>query len=535
MNAPVDAPEISRNTTYDKAIAFRNNKIIDSAFYYFNKSKEVFLQEKDSLGAGKCLVNMAIISTNQGDYFGGQELSLNAASFFEPQNRDHHVYIKSNLNNLGIATYSLKKYKQAIDFYKESLKYTADSSDVLVIKNNIANAYRSENNYEAAISLYQEILKVEKDSSNFSRVISNFAFTKWLNKSTYNPVEEFNRALSIRKKQNDLIGQNSSYAQLSEYYFRKKPDSALFYANKMYQTASRLQFPDDRLEALQKLVQLSKPEKTQHYFSIYTQLQDSLQTARSGAKNQFALIRYETEKHKADKLKLQKENAIRNIFIGGLTLVMIAASICTVLYNQRKKKEEKLKTQNLIKESELKTSKKVHDVVANGLYKLMSEMENGEQLNQNKLLDQMEALYEQSRDISYESKSAININFDEEIKQLLSAFATPNIKVLIFGNNDSVWDKINENSKYELKHILQELMVNMKKHSKASYVAIRFEKLPNEVKIYYSDNGVGMPKSAVFGNGLKNTGNRIKAIDGNINFGVGEDGGLKIQLSFPTI
>lgn len=66
----------------------------------------------------------------------------------------------------------------------------------------------------------------------------------------------------------------------------------------MFEIAKQLDSPDDQLEALQKLIALEPSEKSKFYFSKYQKINDSLQTARSKAKNQFALIRYETEKEK---------------------------------------------------------------------------------------------------------------------------------------------------------------------------------------------------------------------------------------------
>jgi gentisate 1,2-dioxygenase len=65
---------------------------------------------------------------------------------------------------------------------------------------------------------------------------------------------------------------------------------------KMYNAAKEIKNPDDQLEALQKLIALEPSEKSKFYFSKYQKINDSLQNARSKAKNQFALIRYETEK-----------------------------------------------------------------------------------------------------------------------------------------------------------------------------------------------------------------------------------------------
>nr|GFD55410.1 hypothetical protein [Tanacetum cinerariifolium] len=59
-----------------------------------------------------------------------------------------------------------------------------------------------------------------------------------------------------------------------------------------------------------------------------------------------------------------------------------------------------LEAQNALRNSQLNTSKRVHDVVANGLYRVMTEIENQADMDRENVLDKIEALYEKSRDIS---------------------------------------------------------------------------------------------------------------------------------------
>ena len=524
------------NPFFSKASEYRDQGRRDSAFLYFNKARDFYLQNKDSVGAGVCLTNMALISTDSGDHFGGQEISLDALSYFDEANPVHHVYLLSNYNNLGIATYSLRQYPRAIEFYNKSLQFISDSAYARIVKNNIGNALRKAGEYKKAISTYESILGKEKETINRARILSNYAFVKWVANTDYNPESELKEALRNRIIGGDQWGQNSSYSQLSDYYLARVPDSARLYSLKMHQIARSLKSADDQLEALGKLIPLSGPEESKKYFNRYMFLQDSLDDARNSAKNQFALIRYETEKHKADNLSLLQKNTVRNVWLIMLGLLIVMGTSIGIFWYKRKKQQLDLEAEKAVKESQLKTSKKVHDVVANGLYRLMSEMENAEQINRDMILDHMENLYERSRDISYDDE-AIGIRDNEfhgAVSNLLMSFARPETRVVIVGNTGEVWTGLNQEARNEVYYVLQELMVNMTKHSNASSAAIRFERIADQIKVHYTDNGIGMPQEQVFKNGLKNTGNRIRSIHGNITFGAGTTGGLHVQIEFPV-
>jgi len=193
-----------------------------------------------------------------------------------------------------------------------------------------------------------------------------------------------------------------------------------------------------------------------------------------------------------------------------------------------------LEKQQAIQQNQLKTSKKVHDVVANGLYRVMSEMENQPDIDRELIIDRIEDLYEKSRDISYDKPELNKHQFNEKISTLLTSFATLSTKIIIVGNNAPMWEKVSLNAQYELEHILQELMVNMKKHSQADTVVIKFVQEKNSISIFYTDNGVGMAESKNFNNGLNNTVSRIDAIGGTVTFETKLEKGLKIYISVPV-
>ncbi|HEY8956262.1 tetratricopeptide repeat-containing sensor histidine kinase [Chitinophaga sp.] len=504
----------------------------DSAFYYFN---EVVSNSKDSLQIAMAYNGMATIQSGAGDYFGSQENLLTSLSYLNEQKADDRYCISSDYNELGSTSLNLKNYDAAIDYYDRALKFAENDDYKLTFLNNKALAYQKIKAFAQAIAIYDSILsKNKKDEKAFARVLSNRARARWLQDSTYQAAPELNEALQIRIKQDDYWGQNASYAHLSDYYANSHPDSALMYADKMYTIARHLNSPDDEIEALQKLILLGPSQTIRQYYKRYQYLSDSVQTARNTAKNQFALIRYDAEKNKIENLKLQKENADKKVqiiqqrlMIYGAAAAMILGVFLVVIWNRKRKQQ----MASRIRDHKLKTSQKVHDVVANGLYRIMTEIEH-HPIEKESLLDKIEDMYERSRDISYEQPEITSTDFQAEIAWLLKAFNTDNTRVVTAGNDKGLWEKVGTNIQKEVKHILQELMINMKKHSGASYVGIRFKQSGNQVEIQYTDNGAGLPPAYSFGNGLTNTENRIKNINGEITF-TNVNKGLKIQISFP--
>lgn len=525
------------NLYYDQAFEYRDKNMDDSSFFYFNKAKDLFLQKKDTLGAGKCLVNMGLLSLNRGDYFGAQEISLAALSYFNLADKEQYVYISSNYNNLGMASQNLQDYKSAIRFSDQAIAFSVDSLNIRVNLNNKANSYRHLKDYHTALSIYNLVLgDVVKNKKEYARALTNISLTKWQQNPKFNPAPDYLKALHLREQQNDLWGQNSSYSHLAEYYVVNHTDSALLYAIKMYQVAKKINSPDDRLEALRKLVKLSPPKETKKYFKVYEQLDDSLKTARNSAKNQFALIRYETEKHKADFLSAQAENVRKrnNIIMQYFALGILVLLLFGAYFWYRKRKIIHQQEKELeVKNTELKYVKKIHDKVANRVYQVMSEVENSPLYDRDDLLDKLEILYNISRDISYEVK-VLNAETDyaAQLSEMLQSYSSSTTKVLLVGNDEDLWKDINHISKEELFVIMQELMTNMDKYSKAATVVIKFQRNDSCINISYSDDGVGM-QGAHPKNGLTNTGNRMNSIGGTITFDHTQQTGLGIMLSLP--
>ena len=77
------------------------------------------------------------------------------------------------------------------------------------------------------------------------------------------------------------------------------------------------------------------------------------------------------------------------------------------------------------------------------------------------------------------------------------------------------------------------MMINMKKHSEAKNVAVVFKQDNSKAIIQYKDDGVGMTDDAKLGNGLNNTVNRIKSLQGEVTFEKNGLAGVAILISLP--
>ncbi len=528
--------EKEENALHKKARAFRDAKFpnIDSAFYYYTLAKDQYLKNNDSLRIGQCLVNMAIIENKKGDFYGSIETSVKANSYFK-NTKDSTVRrdLASSFNNMGIASAFMYNYDDAIKFYKEAIQYVITNDKRLTYYNNLAVSLLYKKDTKQALKYLSHSI-LAKDSIDYSRALNNFAKAKFWENKNYNPLPEFYKALEIRQKINNIEGLNSSYSTLSDYFKDRDKNKALFYAQQMLQTAIRVKNPEDKLQALNKLINLDNNNIIK-YFNDYQHLNDSLMISRNRAKNQFAYFRYGIETEKAENLSLKADSAekdnhiLRQYF---LLVILIIAIIFIIIWYRRRQLKLKQEKELEVKNTQLKMSKKVHDVVANGLYHMMIDVQNNPEMDKTKILNNIEKMYEESRDISHENIA--EKDFAQRFINMITSYSSEEVKVLPVSYKESIWENIPYNTQLELYYIIREILVNMKKHSKAQRASVKFEKNDKNLTIRYTDNGVGIDDlEQQKGTGIHNTENRIESIGGDITFEKNPTGGLIIEITIP--
>ncbi|HKO77813.1 MAG TPA: tetratricopeptide repeat protein, partial [Flavobacterium sp.] len=477
---------------------------------------------------------------NQGDYSGSETSTTEAISFFDKLSKSY--YRCAVFNVLANNYQRLYDYENAVQYYQQSLKLAEDELQKTILKNNIAVVYLEQQNYHKAILILLPLsLKKEtlENKENYARILDNLGFCYFRLKNLKS-LPFLKQSLQIRESIKDNIGLTKSYIHLSEYYKSKDPQLSNSYSKQAYDKATETNNVDDRLKSLTLLMQNSVGTDYKKHTETYLRINDSLTQARQKAKNQFAKIKYDSteEKNENLKLKAQKtENLLQleqqkngNYVLSFLIFIgFISASF--VFYYLKKER------QKAIYESETRMSKKLHDELANDVYLTMTFAETQDLQNPIKketLLGNLDKIYARTRNISREnSKIETGIKFGEELKAMISAYSSDQIQVIIKDNGDINWLKILPEKKIALHRVLQELMVNMKKHSQCSLAVVSFELTSKCIEINYSDNGIGIDSTLILKNGLHNVENRIHTIKGTITFDKQTNKGFKVKITIP--
>ena len=521
----------------------KNHLYQDDHFEVLKKmylSQQFYLYGMDSINAGKRLVELGIAQRRLGDFIGSQNSQVKALQLFD--NFSDSTYFLSIYNNLAISYRQLNDLEEAIDEYKNALVYSKNRVDSNSVLNNIANLYADLEEYDKALSIFENVLPQTDNNFLGYRIKDNYYFTQWLNDQQPASIDSLEFVLLQRLKNNDQIGLMASYDHLTQVYQKEQPIKALNYAEKYYEQAKATNNPTDQIRALKYMIALAPAENAQNYSLRFIQLDDSLIDARSNAKNVFAKIKYDEEQkleqiNSLEKLSAQQQIALlkssnqRNIAIF-LGILIIGASGFVIYYIRQKAKKKRIRE---IHKTEARISKRIHDELANDLYRLMTALENLNAPEKLELLDKLEDIYFRTRDISRENLPVkTNQEYSKEVQDMLSQMTPKSAHIYLIGIQEVNWDKISEEAKITIFRVLQELMVNMKKHSKASIISFNFKTENAKLQINYNDNGVGLqPNTLKKGKGLDNVENRMESIGGSCKFQTGNQGGFSVELIIP--
>jgi tetratricopeptide (TPR) repeat protein len=535
-----------KDTSYQAMANYRKSKI----YFYLDRQEEVFknafesrrlyLLKADSSNAGRRSLEMANAQARLGDYRGSQESATEALRYLKPEKDSS--YISSSHNAIGISYRMQDFFEDAKKEYRQALQFAPSWEDSTVFLNNLALVYQEEKNYPAAIEIYNRLLERtgNEKSTSFARYLDNRAYARWLQDTSATVEEDFLRAKDLREENRDLDGLIASYSHLSDYYRERNPDLSRQHAEKQVETSIKFENHSAELEGLEKLIELSSGQEAKDLATRFIALNDSVNRNNLQVQNTFAKIRFDEERKQQEIFGLEAENSRqaleaqkmkdRAIIASLIGVILLLGAVFMFYYFRQRHRREKIQE---VYKTESRISKVIHDELANDIFNIMSTLEPVAPVP---VIDKLESIYLRTRDISREN-SDIDTGQDYLDGLLATLYNnTPeDAKLIIGGENDVAWDKISAEKKIVIYRVLQELMVNMKKHSRANLVAISFSETGKKLNISYSDTGNGVDlKDTGKGGGLQNVENRIFSLNGTVNFESQEGKGFKVLMEIPV-
>jgi len=527
----------------EKAMTNFQKSNFNSAFYYLNKSKIEFESSKDSANIAFNLIQMANIQQINGDYYGSKETLTEALPYVKNDNN----YIVAVNNFFGIADKELSIYDDAIFYYNKAIQDSKDLVSKQSPLNNIAVVYIKQKKYAKAIEILESILKSGslndvKFVKSKARVIDNLGFAYFKNQNSDKGLQYMNESLRLRNNAEDSYGSIESYLHLAEFYAKTDSQKSNEYAEEAYQIATKFHSIDERLRALSFLI--SNNYKSTEYAQKYIYLNDSIIKIRNNFKNKFAKIKYDSKKEKDENQKLKLER-VENLLalqkaqfitiVGFVILFFLGIGIVFIVrFYKNKNRIEKLEASY---DTETRIAKDIHDELANDVFHAITFTQTQSLTTEDikeTLLQKLDHIYARVRGISRENNDIhTGADYSENLKEMLSTYNTTSTNVIINGIEKVNWNAIDDLKKIAIHRVLQELMVNMKKHSGAPLVALKFDSNGKTVSIDYVDTGKGAEKNKIIKNGLQNMENRIRAIKGTITFDTEPDKGFRVNIKLP--
>lgn len=521
---------------------YQNEKYF-AAYKQYMYLRERWLDAKNLDNLAYVSLQMAAILYKTGSYNEAETMTVAALHYLKKSGQLKNL--PSTYNLLGVIYRKLYDYDNALLSYRQAAHYTKDSLDICILKNNIASVQIDKKEYQQALTSLLAINKsvtLATSQEMKARVLDNIGLA-YFKIGDAKALQYLEKGLLIRKTIADQKGLISSYSNLYEFYKNNDNSKAKKYALALYETATKIENQEEQLKGLKALIERSNALEQEHYLSRFLSLNEQLNVKRIKDENKFAKIRYDYKSTQAKNLKLQAEQAESDLkvqrhsfIIWTLTVASITIVLFFIFIYKNQKLKHKKDTVIEVYKTESRISKKIHDELANDIFKAMSFAESNEITsdNQDKLLKELENIYGKTRDISHENKTIdTDINYEAVLKQMLADYMTPHTNV-ITSNFDSIkWSNITTDKKIAVYRVLHELMVNMKKHSGAALVLIKFSVENNRVLIQYTDNGKGMTEGQpLIKNGLQNAENRIFAIGGSLTFEPSANG-FKVNCTFP--
>ncbi len=513
------------------------------------------------LGEAESYSNLSLIYYYQGKFEKDIYYSLKAISIYELLHNNEKLAIEYGELGYRMKRRSLEKAILYMQKGKNISEKNNLEKPLLSIYNNYGYLKELQKEMDSALYYYKICLKIKekrKDSIGIPYSLNNIA-TIYIQQNKFKAAQILlNKSLQLRIKQKDKTGIAENYFNLGDLNFsQKKYTEAISFYNKSLNIANKSNYLDliknCYLELSKSYEKNTNPIQALYHYKLYSKYKDSLSNQEMNNKIAELDIKFETSKKEKQIIKQQAEVKKRNLYLTGLSGLILLLGIIAYLVNRQQKlknqqqaKEHQLKiaitqieTQNKLQEQRLSISRDLHDNIGAQLTFIISSIDNVKYAFDitNKKLDTKlssiskftkETIVElrdtiwamNSNEITFEDLEGRIHNFIEKAKEAKQEI-TFSFKI----DENLKSKKLSSVEGMNVYRTIQEAINNSLKYANAKNIQIEAIKSNDQTKITISDNGIGFNEAEIIqGNGLNNMKKRIEEIDGKIHISSSENG-----------
>lgn len=580
------ALDLAGKIGYQKGIAQAYNDMaiiyIDRANYhrasnYLHESLKIRLQMNDQSGIASLYNKLGIIHQKQGRLKEALENQLSALNIYQKLGQDK--WIGHTYNNIAIIHQNLDSPEKALEYHKKALEYRMklnDKSGEATTYSNMANLFVRIHDTISAVSYYQKALDMSISLKNLELISGNLSNISniYMGRKEYGTaLKHFEESLAIREKLGDSKGISSTLSRIGTLYTETgRYREALEVLNRSLKIAKDISVVEEEMSSLLGLAKLKalthQLDSSFVLMKEYIQIKDSVYDARIKQQILDVQSQYETNQLEQDieLIRKEKENAeikLKQRKIELLLAIFILISITGAgifLFYRHKQKQKALTAAEKLKEQEIRIhavleaqederrriAKELHD----GVGQTLSAIRMNFQSLRGKLTEVHHSPEYQRIDhmldqVGSEVRSISHQMIPKELEQfgLLPAIEgmlkmnLDNSKIEYLFENSGWSGRLNDSVELAIFRILQELVSNSIKHSRASQLSVQLLRLTSHVVLVVSDNGVGfdVANKEKNGIGLLNIASRVDAVKGHLHFESTRETGTIATIRIPIV
>jgi len=549
---------------------YENLSETDSAAIYYKKSNALAKHIKHDSLFGMSVSTMSSYYITQGKFEELTDLLLEAIS----KNKAHIELTHKLYYQLAEVNRNLGYIDKAKLYLNKIIENSKDYNALGGAYYSIGAIYLQENNKEQGIQSLKKCLDYQRKLNDTHNTVASLLTLGALHYPEYLDTAE---AYFLEAKQ---ISEKGNYENLLSYsltnlasisYDKNNTVQQLEYllkAKSITKKTNNQKLLSNIYQSLIKAYAKSNDhENHESYLSLYTNTLDSLYNIEKNEKvleiqSKFDIEQKELELNHQKALVQKQENNNKLIFLG-LVLLVALLLISFLFYRHKIKaqsividKQEELnneKIKNIIDNHNLENainfvngqvqereriSKDLHDNVSGNLASLKLQIANIG-LNDKvytKISKQLDTIYKQTRDLSYK---LVSKRFQEEtflylIQEYIENLNTSKKIEFIFSfKNKTRLNCLKKEIQIEIFRIIQELITNTIKHSRANKVNVILDIINDNIELIVEDNGIGFNTQKKSGMGIKNIHDRIYKLKGKTNIDSFTNKGTVASISIP--